>query len=122
METMLATYTSQSDIIVIDTPPILAVTDAAVLASRADGVVLVTAINETRRDGLRRARAVIDGTGGRLLGTVVNKMTKSQGYYNNYDSKYYGAYTADRPRSRRRGSRRDSSAATGSAKVPTGAA
>jgi non-specific protein-tyrosine kinase len=100
MGTVLDGYAGLFDVIVIDTPPLLAVTDAAVLASKADGVVLVTAVNETRRDGLRRAMAVLEGTGGVLLGTVVNKVTKSQGYYN-YDSTYYGTYSGDRRRRRR---------------------
>jgi capsular exopolysaccharide synthesis family protein len=90
MQAVVAGYASGFQTIVIDSPPLLAVTDAAVLASSADGVVLVTAVNETRREGLRRAMAVLEGTGARVLGTVVNKVTKSQGYYG-YDSKYYGA-------------------------------
>lgn len=109
MVTVLASLAAQSDIVVIDTPPLLAVTDAAVLASKVDGVVLVTAINETRRDGLARARAVLDATGARVLGTVVNKMTKSQGYLD-YDSKYYGAYSAE-PKSRGRKARAAAKAA-----------
>jgi Mrp family chromosome partitioning ATPase len=126
MGTVLATYAAEFDIIVVDTPPVLVVTDAAVLASQADGVLLVTAVNETRRDGLRRAKAVLDATGGRLLGTVVNKVTTSQGYYN-YDSKYYGASRGrgtaigsgrSRGRGRQSQARSDSPTATS---IPTGA-
>ena len=103
METILATYAAEFDIIVIDTPPVLVVTDAAVVASKADGVLLVTAVNETRRDGLRRTQDVLDSTGARLLGTVVNKVATSQGYYK-YDSKYSGASsTRGAPSGGRRG-------------------
>jgi Mrp family chromosome partitioning ATPase len=126
MGTVLATYAAEFDIIVVDTPPVLVVTDAAVLASQADGVLLVTAVNETRRDGLRRAKAVLDATGGRLLGTVVNKVTTSQGYYN-YDSKYYGvsrgrgtAIGSGRSRGRGRQSQARSDSPTAPS-IPTGA-
>jgi capsular exopolysaccharide synthesis family protein len=62
-----------ADVVVIDTPPLLAVTDAAVLAARADGVMVVTALGETRRDSLERAVRILRHTGVRILGTVVNK-------------------------------------------------
>lgn len=74
------------DMVVIDTPPLLAVTDATVLAAQADGVVLVTALGETRRDGLKRATQVLTHSGARVLGTVVNKTPEnaSRGYYGSY--------------------------------------
>jgi len=77
LASLLDEYSSASDMLIIDTPPLLPVTDAAVLAERVDGVVMVVALNETRREGLKRAMAILEGTGVRVLGVVVNKATGS---------------------------------------------
>lgn len=77
LASLLDEYSSASDMLIIDTPPLLPVTDAAVLAERVDGVVVVVALNETRREGLKRAMAILEGTGVRILGVVVNKATGS---------------------------------------------
>jgi Mrp family chromosome partitioning ATPase/capsular polysaccharide biosynthesis protein len=89
MRQVLAEIAEHTDVVVIDTPPLLPVTDAAVLASQADGVVLVTAIGETRRDAVQRAKAILDGTSARVLGVVVNKAPKSTSAY------YYGGYYSE---------------------------
>lgn len=103
MARVLAELSSVADVIVIDTPPLLPVTDAAVLASQADGVILVTAINESRRDATQRAMAMLEGTGARLLGTVVNKMPSPRdGYYGGYYGESRDATTAGPRRTGRR--------------------
>ena len=88
MAGILTESSSLADIVVIDTPPLLPVTDAAVLAAQCDGVILVAALNESRRDATQRAKAILEGTGARLLGTVVNKAPSSR-------SGYYGGYYGD---------------------------
>jgi Mrp family chromosome partitioning ATPase len=88
--------------VILDTPPLLAVTDAAVLAARADGVVLVAAVNETRRDDLKSSMAILEGTGARLLGVVANKVRVSgRGAY--YYAGYYGDPMPERSSGKRRG-------------------
>lgn len=89
MSTLLTEWSSSADVVVIDTPPLLAVTDAAVLAARSDGVVLVAAVNETRRDALKQSVAILQGTGARLLGVVANKVPASATTAYNYAG-YYG--------------------------------
>jgi capsular exopolysaccharide synthesis family protein len=89
MSALLAEWTASADVVILDTPPLLAVTDAAVLAARADGVVLVAAVNETKREALKQSMAILEGTGARLLGVVANKVPSSgQGAY--YYAGYYG--------------------------------
>lgn len=61
------------DIVIIDSPPINAVTDAAVLAGQVDGVVLVIDAGNTPQGAARRAAEAIAITGGRVLGVVVNR-------------------------------------------------
>lgn len=75
-----------ADIIIVDTPPILAVTDALVLSKRVDGVVMVVKAKHTRRDSLRESLARLNQVGAKLLGGVLNGMSsKSKGnYYHQY--------------------------------------
>lgn len=101
MATVLDQLSALADIVVIDSPPLLPVTDAAVLAARADGVLLVTSLNETPRTALERSRTILEGTGARILGVVINKgRTTRDGYY----TAYYGD-AGSRPEGSRRGSR-----------------
>ena len=97
MGSVLAEYATQCDIIIIDSPPLLPVTDAAVLAAKADGVILVTALNETRRAALERAKTILDGTGVRLLGVIVNKLPNT-GPNGHYYGGYYGKQRSPSPR------------------------
>jgi Mrp family chromosome partitioning ATPase len=78
--------TEQFDIVIIDSPPVLALTDAQVLCSVADGVVMVVAADSTPRAHVQRAQAMLRHAGGRLLGAVFNKVKE----YNSPDA--YGAY------------------------------
>jgi capsular exopolysaccharide synthesis family protein len=87
MTEILKAAAAQVDMVIVDTPPLLAVTDAAVLAPRSDGVILVAALNETHRDAAHRAVSVLQNTGARVLGVVVNKTEAGRsGYY----AAYYG--------------------------------
>jgi len=76
------------DRIIIDTPPVVNVTDAAVLCRTAHGVVLVIRSFRTQRDLARRAAEVLANSGGKLLGTVLNNIDVPRGAYY-YDSYYY---------------------------------
>ncbi len=83
--------------IIIDSPPVLAVTDATILSSLADGVVLVAESGRTPRGALVRTRRILDNAGAKILGIALNKLDlRSQGYYGNYGyyrySGYYGKY------------------------------
>jgi Mrp family chromosome partitioning ATPase len=101
---VLAALGDSVDVVIIDAPPLLAVTDPAVLASKADGVVLVAALNETHRVAAQRARDALSIPAVRVLGLVLNKVDRSSGGY--YD--YYGeprVNVAARPSARRRGQR-----------------
>ncbi len=102
MSSLLADWARTADIVILDTPPLLAVTDAAVLAARADGVVLVASVNETRREDLKNSVAILEKTGARLLGVVANKVrVTGRGAY--YYGGYYGDSVPDRTNGKRRG-------------------
>jgi len=69
--------------IIVDSPPVLAVTDATILSSLADGVLLVAASGSTPRASLVRTRRILANSGARLLGVTVNKLNlRSHGYQN----------------------------------------
>lgn len=84
-------FTHESDLVVIDSPPILAVTDAAIISTATDGVVLVVDPARSKRRDLVRAREAVEAVGGRILGVVINRLTKQgSGYYYYYYQHNYG--------------------------------
>ena len=72
-----------ADVIIIDTPPVLAVSDTVVLAPRVDGVLLVMQAGRTRREHARQARNVLDKAKASIVGVVLNgaELTQASGYY-----------------------------------------
>lgn len=68
-----------ADIILLDTPPVLAVSDPLVVATQADGVILVCQANQTRTDALRRAAAALRGGSVRIVGVVLNRQSAREG-------------------------------------------
>ncbi len=74
------------DIVVLDTPPLLPVTDAALLSAHADGMIVVVRHGKTTRDQLRHALDRVEAVDGKCVGVVVNQVrTKKSG-----DSYGYG--------------------------------
>ncbi|MDQ3455442.1 MAG: polysaccharide biosynthesis tyrosine autokinase [Actinomycetota bacterium] len=89
---------STHDYVVIDAPPLLPVTDGAVLAVLADGVVIVTRYGRTRREQLRAAAAMVRVIDVRVLGTVLNMIPPKGGggdYGYGYGYGYGYAYEPD---------------------------
>ena len=74
--------------VIIDSPPVLAVTDATILAILADRVLLVAASGGTSRAGLIRTRKILANAGARILGLVVNKLDPRFQSYQNYGYRY----------------------------------
>ena len=96
MADLLGTLANHYDIVVIDAPPLLPVTDAAVLAAIADGAVLVLRHGRTRREEAQRAIQALNAVNAKLLGTVLNFAPKRsrRGGYDGYGYGYgYGAET-----------------------------
>ncbi len=81
--------------VVVDSAPLLLVTDATILSGMVDGVVLGVESGVMARRGLVRAQKILESAGGRLLGGVLNKWdARSEGYYAYYGSYYRGYYRA----------------------------
>lgn len=81
-----------SDMILIDTPPLLSVTDAAALAPLIDGVVLVVKPGETRMGVFRQAVEQLQAVRARILGVVLNDVEPKSRRYGYYYSRYYSKY------------------------------
>lgn len=73
--------------IIMDSPPVLLVTDATILSTLADGVVLIAESGKTPRGALLRTRRILDDAGAHILGFVLNKLEQHDGGY--YDYGYY---------------------------------
>ncbi|KAB8144904.1 CpsD/CapB family tyrosine-protein kinase [Chloroflexia bacterium SDU3-3] len=80
MEALIARLRAQADIVLFDTPPVVAVTDAAVLATRVDGVLLVLQAHKTSRERARQARQILEKVKANILGVVLNDAEIEQGY------------------------------------------
>ena len=88
--------------VVIDSPPILLVTDGTLLATLVDGVVLVVESGVTTSGAVVRAHKMLESSGGRVLGTVLNKLDLSHdGYYGTYYRGSHYPYYYHIERSRR---------------------
>jgi succinoglycan biosynthesis transport protein ExoP len=87
MESVLAELAEQADIVILDTPPLLNVSDAVPLLERVSGSIVVARIGYTGRDAIARLRQVIETAKGTLLGAVATG-ADTAGLYG-YGSDYY---------------------------------
>ncbi len=85
MEAVIAQLREHADIVLFDTPPVNAVTDAAVLATKVDGVLLVFRAGATRRDRAGEARRLLDKVNANIVGVVLTDVKQEDGY------SYYGS-------------------------------
>ena len=83
-QALLEHLESRFERIVIDSPPIAAVTDATILSTRVDGTVLVVRAMVTAKDLARRAARAIRGVDGPLVGAIMNAADPSRGGYYDY--------------------------------------
>ena len=91
MRMLLEELKEKYDMILFDSPPVIAVTDAAVLSTLLDGVVLVSSSGSTSREALLRAITLLENVKGRLIGGVLNKI-KVESVYGSYHYYYYYHY------------------------------
>lgn len=80
-EEVLAGLVKDADVVLLDAPPVVAVSDAAVLASKVDGVVLVVNAGKTKRDMARRARSLLEKANATILGVVLNNAPVEKSLY-----------------------------------------
>jgi len=106
MAEILSQIQEQASMIVVDAPPVLVVTDAAVLASRVDGVLLVVQPGHTKLDACKEAVEQIGRAGVNILGVVLNgvEFKRSRYYYYRYKdlyNSYYDYHNEEEPSKKR---------------------
>jgi protein-tyrosine kinase len=90
MSQVIAELHDLADVVIFDSPPVLSATDAALLANRLDGTILVAESGRTRREAALRAVEQLQRAGANLIGGVLNRLQKKTGgYYYHYYDRYY---------------------------------
>lgn len=84
MKALLDHLVTEADLVLLDAPPVILVTDAVVLAAKVDGVLLVVSAGQTRREHAQRARDLLAKVNARLIGAVLTNAA--------VDTAAYGVY------------------------------
>lgn len=96
MKNMLRELSERYDHIIIDSPPLINVTDPVILSTMVDGVILVVHGGKSTRDIVRRARQELSSVGAKIFGVVLNNVDlRNEGYDNYYYNRYYSGYAQD---------------------------
>lgn len=86
MERLLEEIKDYYDIIILDSSPLQAVTDAQVLSIKVDGTILVVKAESTKKDAVLSSKKLLDMVGARILGTVINSVERKSKQYYYYNS------------------------------------
>lgn len=96
MRELLAQLAAQADTVLLDSPPAVALSDAAILSTQCDGVLLVFDAGATRREAARRAIEALRRVNARVVGAVLNRMPlQGDGYYYYYYYNYGYYYNTE---------------------------
>lgn len=89
MEVLLAELREETDYLILDCPPVIAVTDACVLARKADGILLVLDADQIRPEMAQKAKELLENAQGKILGVILNRVEveKEHSYYYYYYGK-----------------------------------
>ncbi|WP_448821743.1 CpsD/CapB family tyrosine-protein kinase [Cetobacterium sp.] len=101
MKTLLDKLKNEYNTVVLDTPPLIIASDAAILSKYCDGVVYVVAYDQVAKRELEFGKTMLNNAKANIYGVVVNKVDKNglsygnYGYYNNNYSYYKDYYTEE---------------------------
>lgn len=84
MDALLKQAAAEADLVLLDAPPVIAVTDAVLLAAKVDGVLLIVSAGRTKREHAQRAKDLLSKVNARLVGAVLNNAA--------VDASAYGVY------------------------------
>ncbi len=85
MDNIIKMLREKYDYIIIDTSPIVLVSDAQILATKSDGVIFIVRNKKTKKDNLLKAKKLVEQVGGNVIGMILNRKDYKKGYYyNNY--------------------------------------
>lgn len=103
---MVAALKNQYDLVLFDSPPILGVSDASILASEVDITIMVVQHRRFPRSMLERVKQSVLNVGGNLIGVVLNNVDGKNDDAYQYYTQYYDYYTPEKSRGSERGARR----------------
>ncbi len=89
MKSILDKLTINYDYIIIDTPPVGILTDAAIISTLADGVLLVIKAGSTKKEMVKKAIDNIEKVNGNILGAIMTFVNVKNSQYGNYYGSYY---------------------------------
>ena len=94
MQSLLTLFGEKYERIIMDSPPVLAVTDSILLSRLVDGIIIVVGAGATNRDGVGRAVEQLKEVDARIIGSVINNLNvkKERYYYSRYYYYNYGKY------------------------------
>lgn len=93
MKNFIENLRGKYDCIIIDTPPVIAVTDAQIVSRYADGCLLVVASAQAEREAALKAKELLEKVDAKILGVVLNKLDiQEKGYYGQYYTDYSDDY------------------------------
>jgi len=100
MQDLLHKLSADFDMVIIDSPPIVAVTDAEILSKIVDATILVVSANITEIDLMEKAVEILSANGGSFIGVLLNRFSYRSGYGSYY--KYYYYYARPDQKNRRK--------------------
>ena len=99
MRELLEGAASDFDLVLLDTPPVISVSDGVSLAAQCDGVILIIRVGTIPHEVVRRAAEHIEAVKGRILGVLLNSVNLTRdGYYYDYYRYYHAYYGGDKKR------------------------
>jgi tyrosine-protein kinase Etk/Wzc len=118
MTNLIEEMKSQYDLILFDAPPIIAVTDASILASRLDGLILLLGVNKVTRKAARHALQLLGRAKVKVWGMVVRGVRPdNDGYYYSYYHRYYGNLERDNKKAKKKAAKEAAKEATSATAV-----
>ena len=88
MKSTLTELINLFDIVLMDTPPVMYITDAQILSAISQGTIIVSSYGKTEKASLLNAKENIEKVGGKILGVVINKVPEKYNGYNDYYNSY----------------------------------
>lgn len=96
---LISSLKSKYDVVLIDTPPLVGISDSSIIAKEADGAIIVVQYRKYPRDMLMKAKQMIDALGVGVIGAVLNNINVMRDdyyyYYHSYYSDYYHSSQSD---------------------------
>jgi non-specific protein-tyrosine kinase len=85
VDRVIERLSADADMILIDAPPVIGVTDAVVLGAKVDGVLLVISAGETRREHAERAKELLEKANVRIIGATLTNAPRETTVSNYYE-------------------------------------